>query len=222
MKVKFILILLCLSAILYGQDEEEWSTRLLMIRDLSQARGMDEKELALKEAERFLAENPVEEDRERVLGILTAMVHEGLYSVTYEGNDKRHPYSTARAKAAELLGNYGGEKALRTLVEVLFYGNDPFVMGSAAIGAASMNIPDKDNVITAFSRILNQTRDVYSDEMLIQNVLIATGRLGEDYPEVYENEGIMEGLNLCARAYTGFSRNTRNMALELIRTAGED
>ena len=222
MKMKFILILICLSAILYGQDEEEWSTRLLTIRELSQARGMDEKELALKEAERFLAENPGEEDRERLLGILTVMVHEGLYSVTYEGNDIRHPYSTARAKAAELLGNYGGEKALRTLVEVLLYGNDPFVMGSAAIGAASLNIPDKDNVITAFSRILNQTRDVYSDEMLIQNVLIATGRLGEVYPEIYENEGIMEGLNLCARAYTGFSRNTRNMALELIRTAGKD
>ena len=220
MNGKYLLLLFCFSAVVYGQSDEGWTDeRLLAMKNMSESREADLKMAALSEIDDFLKGTPAGAERDRALEILASMVRDGLYSITYNRGRVQHPYSVARAGAAELLARYGGEESVRPLVEVLFYGNDPLVMGSAAIAVSQIDSNNKENIIIAFARILNQTRDVYYDEALAQDVLTALGILGKTHPEVFEWEDIMEGLNNCSRGTSGFGRNTRNMALELLRTA---
>ena len=215
-----LFLILSPAFLLFGQTDEGWTPRLLMIKSLAETSDREQKTMALSEAETLLKEDPSSEERLKVLEILAFLASEGVTSLTYEGMAPGMSYGTVRAGAAALLGQYGGEESVRPLVDIIFYDDDPLSIGSAASAVVTIDGDNMGNVVLAFSRVLKNTRKVYDNERLIQEVLAAVEFWAERRPEILESEDLLDGLSFCSQSTSGYGRTTRNMASDIIRKAG--
>jgi hypothetical protein len=216
---KLLFLMVISGSLLYGQDRSELSGRIVSIKKLAESSEMDLKLTAIDELGDLLAEASEGADKEGALGILSFLASEGVTNVTYEGLTPGATSSEVRAEAALLLGEYGGEKEASTLVNMMFYDNDPYSISAAVTASSRLTGVENENIVNAYSRILMNTRSVYLDEALIQTVLIAISVLAEKNPDIFNHQELQSGLDMTSLGYSGYSRKTRNMAIELIRTA---
>ncbi|MDC7223808.1 MAG: HEAT repeat domain-containing protein [Spirochaetales bacterium] len=219
-QVKFTLLLVSMfTAVLYAQDEQETSSRLVLIENLAESNDPELKQMALEDLGEFLSASPGEGERKEALRILSFLALEGVTNITYEGLKPGVTSASIRAGAAESLGQYGDESSLPTLISIMHHDHDALPIGAAVTAASRLSPENWEGIVGAYGRILKNTRQVYINEALIQTVLTALGDLGQTYPDIFENQDLREGLDLTSQGYSGYNRATRKMALELIRTA---
>ena len=116
MSIKHILFFfLSFSVVIYAQSDDDWTSRLLMIRSLAETGDREQKLMALTEADMFLSEGPSEGEKGKVLEILAFLASEGVTNITFEGSTPGTGYGAVRSVAAELLGDYGGDESLPPL-----------------------------------------------------------------------------------------------------------
>ncbi|MDC7221677.1 MAG: hypothetical protein PQJ59_17225 [Spirochaetales bacterium] len=215
----FLLLLIFPAALVWAQDGEDSSARLLMIKGFAESNDPEIKETALIELENLLSQSPTPEEKDGAVDILQFLASEGITTITYEGMALSKESSAIGAGAAELLGFYGDEGSVRTLVNVMNYGNDILPVGAAVTASSQITTENRGSILQAYGRILNVRRTVYDHEALILITLEAVARLSESNEDVFENSEIMDGLSRVSRGSSGYRRKTRNMALELIREA---
>jgi HEAT repeat protein len=205
---------------IYTQDET--SSRVTVIQKMADSPDFDFKQDAISQLYTILSESPSEQDRNRALSILISLAEEGLSNVKIQGKDPHNTSGVIRAQAAEVLGLFGGEDAVQPLLKILLYDPDNFSVATAAMAAANLDTRNNKDFVRGFARILNATRPEYEDERLVQTVLIAVETLGAKDSDIYDNTDLIDGLYRASRAYSGYSRKTRTMAIDLIKGATGD
>jgi len=218
-KKLFILMLLFGGVFLYPQSGEDISPRIMTIRNLAKSADMDLKLTALNEIDDLLANGPSDKDRDDALEVLYFLAGEGVTNITVKGLRPGPTSAAVRGGAATLLGRYGGEGAVAPLVNIMFYDQDSLSIGAAVTASVELKAENRENIINAYIRILNTTREVYENERLIQIVLLAVVHTAETRPEIYDDQDIIEGLELVAHGYNAYGRSTRKLAEEILQAA---
>ncbi|MBN2628514.1 MAG: HEAT repeat domain-containing protein [Spirochaetales bacterium] len=202
---------------LFSQDDS--SSRVLAIQKMADSPDFDFKQDAISQLSTILSESPSEQDRSQALAVLTSLAEEGLSNVKVQGKDPHKTSGVIRAQAAEVLGLYGGDEAVLPLLKILLYDPDNLSVATAAMAAANLDTQNTKDFVSGYARILNGTRPEYEDERLVYTVLIAVETLGAKDENIYDNSDLIDGLYRASRAYSGYSRKTRTMAMNLIKGA---
>lgn len=191
------------------------SNRTKVIEAMADAQGEDQKWEALSSIEGILEGGNAGEDMPELIRILGNLSAEGTTRVLLDGGTVLNDFPRIRLEAVRLLGLTESGDALGPLTAVLRNDTDFDVLSSAALTSAGLEQADWKPLVPHYFQILKMKKDVYHHDRLIRDVLRGIRIISERDGTILQNDKIIEGILFVAETELGFSRETREMALNL-------
>ena len=177
----------------------------------------DMKLIALDDVESLLAEDPGNAD---ILEVLRDLAGEGVTTVVREQGHVINNFPDVRARAAEVLGQQGSERAAEELATMLLTDPEPMVMSTAIQAIAGIEIEDdeargkRDRAMAA--AIYRQTA-VNKDNTFAYRYLDAVETIANREGRL-SDPMVLEEVAKIANARNGYNRAVRERAYTLLRT----
>jgi len=208
----FFLAVLLFSALLIHSQEN----RAAVIRSLAESGDQDQKAAALRNINDLMKDNALSGDEEEYVRILSYLSGEGVTNIKTEHGAVINDFPAVRRDAVLLLGELGGPAARSALISVMRYDHDPYVLAEAAFALAKTGPDDEGKMISVFYLTLAGKKAVYDNDRVVQAVIRAIETISAATPSILEDPRIVEGLIFAAKPQLGYSRETRNLAEELL------
>jgi hypothetical protein len=209
-KLYSVFCLLMLSVTLLGA-----SNRTKVIEAMADAEGEEQKWEALSSIESILEDGSAGEDMPELIRILGNLSAEGTTRVRMDGGFVTNDYPRIRLEAVRLLGLTESPEALGPLIAVLRNDMDFDVLSLAALTSAGLVQADWNSLVPYYFQILKMKKEVYRQERLIRDVLRSIRIIYDRDETILQNGKIIEGILFIAETELGFSRETREQALNL-------
>ena len=215
-----LFILLPFTAITQEKDEEITveeryleNIEIGIIREQAVTIDRDSKLMALDNLQEMVDDGKISEDSVEALYLLDYLAMEGISRQVRMSGRLINYFPMVRKKAANILGQIGGETAKNTLLDVLETDNEPMVKSEAvyALGQIGLN-EDEEVARTIAYEIMNQSV-VAPDDNFAFAVMLAFEKLAE------ANSGIKEPsvyLALIQISQGNYIKAVREKALEVM------
>ncbi len=220
--VLLLLVLALFPCILSAQEKDSEITveeryleniEIGIIREQAVTLDRDSKLLALDNLQEMVEDGKISEDSAEALYLLDYLAMEGISRQVRMSGRLINYFPMVRKKAANILGQIGGETAKNTLLDVLESDTEPMVKSEAvyALGQIGLNEDEEVSRVIAYE-IMNQNV-VAPDDNFAFAVMLAFEKLAE------ANGGIKEPavyLALIQISQGNYIRAVREKALEVM------
>ncbi len=184
-----------------------------IIREQAVTVDRDSKLLALENLQEMVSEGKINEDSTEALYLLDYLAMEGVNRQVRMNGRLINYYPMVRKKAANILGQIGGEFAINTLMDVLSGDNEPMVKAEAAYALGQIGLNENEEVVRVLAfEIMNQNYSAPDDNFAFA-VMLAYEKLAE------ANNGLWEPtvyLSLIQIANGNYIRTVREKAFEVM------
>lgn len=204
--------------------DELYLSREIEIQILaSQARAADrESKLdALDTIESLIEEGSVGEDNDQFMFVLEQLATEGTSRTVLEGGAVVNNFPDVRWRAAELLGEVGGERSRNILVGLLADEPEPTVQSAAIYSLGQIGMLDR-NVIGRITQVLRRNNAaVNPDNNLAFAILLAIEDLAEANSGLNAEDGTTSVdliLSIVEMQQANYIRQVRDKAREVLQT----
>ena len=219
-----ILILLALVSLsVYAQEksdeeitvEERYlqNIEIGIIREQAVSLNRDSKLMALDNLQEMVEDGKIDDESAEALYLLDYLAMEGISRQVRMSGRLVNYFPMVRRKAANLLGQIGGETAKNTLLDVLEQDNEPMVKSEAVYALGRIGLNDDEEVARSIAYEVMNQNVVAPDDNFAFAVLLAFEKIAE------ANEGIKEPsvyLALIQIAQGNYIKTVREKALEVM------
>lgn len=143
------------------------SVEIAIIGELAKSDTRDQKLIALGSIEKMVKDGSGSANDPAVQKVLSDLSTEGINIIVREGSRKINNFPEVRRRAAEILGELGGEKAQETLIGITVNENEPMVLSQAIYSLGTIGLNNNNETILAISKIM----DIDSKKTLPDNNL---------------------------------------------------
>ena len=183
----------------------------VIMKELAQAEGRDNKQVALQYIENAIESGRITEDMQISLN---SLAKEGIGSVVRESGRTINNYPDIRMKACELLGKMGTVEAKDTLVAVMFADNEPSVITAAVRSLGDLGYNDGDEVVEIINWTTRKFDIILPTSSLALEILNTYEKIA---PNVENKSGMIEAIVRIAGNYN-YVTPVRNRAYEVLKS----
>jgi len=214
---KTILFVLLLSLFCTALPAQESSSQIMIIRTMTESRDPDQKMAALEGIEELMQDPSLKEETlKEIIDILTNCSRKGTVNVQLDESRNANENPLLRLEAVRLLGETRSPDALEAVISVIQFENHPHIISAAIRSAALIGVNDK-KLNAVFYLVMTGQESRYKNESLVHDVLLAINAIFENDESILYSGKIIEGLITVSMPRSGFTRETRNLAEELLK-----
>ncbi len=191
-----IFVLICIVPLsIPAQEEDEEITveerylqniEIGIIREQAVTLDRDSKLLALDNLQEMLDDGKIDEESAEALYLLDYLAMEGVNRQVRMSGRLINYFPMVRKKAANILGQIGGETAKNTLLDVLEADSEPMVKSEAVYALGQIGLNDDEEVARAIAYEIMNQNVVSPDDNFAFACLLAFEKIAES------NDGIKE------------------------------
>jgi hypothetical protein len=220
--VLLLLVLALFPCILSAQEKDSEITveeryleniEIGIIREQAVTLDRDSKLLALDNLQEMVEDGKISEDSAEALYLLDYLAMEGISRQVRMSGRLINYFPMVRKKAANILGQIGGETAKNTLLDVLESDTEPMVKSEAVYALGQIGLNDDEEVSRVIAYEIMNQNVVAPDDNFAFAVMLAFEKLAE------ANGGIKEPavyLALIQISQGNYIRAVREKALEVM------
>ena len=192
-KIVFLIIIAMISSSLFAQAQKKQtssettveqiylstSIEVAIATELAAADTREQKFIALDTIGQMVSDGKIKQDDQQINNVLTNLAGEGTFVTVREGSRKINDFPEVRARAAEILGELGGEKSKNTLIDITVKENEPFVLAQIVYSLGVIGLNDNNESLIAIARVLeaNSKRAPLPDDNLAVASLLAIEKI---------------------------------------------